>query len=95
MGRVDYYETKVLDGIKDVYSDRQVTVIRSVGKIKQRYLYYVLKHNKSILEDCGTDSTNQTELKPGILENFVIPLPSLEEQEEIVKKVKELLTLCK
>lgn len=87
MGRVDYYETKVLDGIKDVYSDRQVTVIRSVGKIKQRYLYYVLKHNKPILEDYETGLTNQTGLKLGVLADFVIPLPPLEEQEEIVKKV--------
>lgn len=77
MGRVDYYETKVLDGIKDVYSDRQVTVIRSVGKIKQRYLYYVLKHNKPILEDYETGLTNQTELKLGVLADFVIPLPPI------------------
>lgn len=95
MGRVGYYETKVPDGIKGVYPDSHVTVIRSVGKINQRYLYYVLKHNQPILEDCGTGSTNQTELKPGILASFVIPLPPLEEQEEIVKKVEELLPLCK
>lgn len=95
MGRVGYYETKVPDGIKGVYPDSHVTVIRSIGNINQRYLYYVLKHNQPILEDCGTGSTNQTELKPGILASFVIPLPPLEEQEEIVKKVEELLPLCK
>lgn len=95
MGRVGYYETKVPDGIKGVYPDSHVTVIRSIGKINQRYLYYVLKHNQPILEDCGTGTTNQTELKPGVLANFVIPLPPLDEQEEIVKKVEELLPLCK
>ena len=95
MGRVGYYETKVPEGIKGVYPDSHVTVIRSVGNINQRYLYYILKHNQPVLEDCGTGSTNQTELKPGILANFVIPLPPLEEQEEIVKKVEELLLLCK
>lgn len=95
MGRVGYYETKVPEGIKGVYPDSHVTVIRSVGNINQRYLYYILKHNQPVLEDCGTGSTNQTELKPAVLANFVIPLPPLEEQEEIVKKVEELLPLCK
>ena len=95
MGRVGYYETKVPEGIKGVYPDSHVTVIRSVGNINQRYLYYILKHNQPVLEDCGTGSTNQTELKPAVLANFVIPLPPLEEQEEIVRKVEELLPLCK
>lgn len=95
MGRVGYYKTKVPEEIKGVYPDSHVTVIRSVGNINQRYLYYILKHNQPVLEDCGTGSTNQTELKPGVLVNLVIPLPPLEEQEEIVKKVEELLPLCK
>ena len=95
MGRVGYYETKVPEGTKGVYPDSHVTVIRSIRNINQRYLYYVLKHNQPVLEDCGTGSTNQTELKPGVLANFVIPLPPLEEQEEIVKIVEELLPLCK
>lgn len=95
MGRVGYYETKVPEGIKGVYPDSHVTVIRSIGNINQRYLYYILKHNQPVLEDCGTGSTNQTELKPGVLANFIITLPPLEEQEEIVKKVEELLPLCK
>ena len=95
MGRVGLYETKVPDGIKGVYPDSHVTVIRSIGGINQHYLYYVLKHNQPVLEDCGTGSTNQTELKPGVLADFVIPLPPLEEQEAIVKKVEELLPLCK
>ena len=95
MGRVGLYETKVPDGIKGVYPDSHVTVIRSIGGISQHYLYYVLKHNQPMLEDCGTGSTNQTELKPGILANLVIPLPPLEEQEEIVKILEELLPLCK
>ena len=95
MGRVGYYETTVPEGIKGVYPDSHVTVIRSIGNINQRYLYYILKHNQPVLEDCGTGSTNQTELKPAVLANFVIPLPPLEEQEEIVRKVEELLPLCK
>lgn len=94
MGRVGYYETKVPEGIKGVYPDSHVTVIRSVGNINQRYLYYILKHNQPVLEDCGTGSTNQTELKPGVLANFVIPLPPLEEQKQIVTEIEKLILLC-
>ena len=94
MGRVGYYETKVPEGIKGVYPDSHVTVIRSVGNINQRYLYYILKHNQPVLEDCGTGSTNQTELKPAVLANFVIPLPPLEEQKQIVTEIEKLILLC-
>ena len=94
MGRVGYYETKVPKGIQGVYPDSHVTVIRSVGNINQRYLYYILKHNQPVLEDCGTGSTNQTELKPAVLANFVIPLPPLEEQKQIVTEIEKLILLC-
>ncbi len=94
MGRVGLYETKVPAGIKGVYPDSHVTVIRSIGNINQHYLYYVLKLNQPVLEKCGTGSTNQTELKPAVLANFVIPLPPLAEQKRIVKAIEKLLPLC-
>ena len=49
MGRVGLYETKVPAGIKGVYPDSHVTVIRSIGNINQHYLYYVLKLNQPVL----------------------------------------------
>ena len=94
MGRVGLYETKVPAGIKGVYPDSHVTVIRSIGSINQHYLYYVLKLNQPVLEKCGTGSTNQTELKPAVLANFVIPLPPLTEQKRIVAAIENLLPLC-
>ena len=94
MGRVGLYETKVPAGIKGVYPDSHVTVIRSIGNINQHYLYYVLKLNQPVLEKCGTGSTNQTELKPAVLADFVIPLPPLAEQKRIVKAIEKLLPLC-
>lgn len=81
-------------GIKGVYPDSHVTVIRSIGNVNQRYLYYVLKLNQPLLEKCGTGSTNQTELKPVSLANFVIPLPPLVEQKRIVNAIEKLLPLC-
>ena len=94
MGRVGLYETKVPAGIKGVYPDSHVTVIRSIGNINQHYLYYVLKLNQPVLEKCGTGSTNQTELKPAVLADFVIPLPPLAEQKRIVDAIEKLLPLC-
>ncbi len=93
MGRVGYYETKVPVGIKGVYPDSHITVIRSLGKINQRYLYYVLKYNQPKLEDCGTGSTNQTELKPSVLANLLVPLPPLAVQNAIVAKLEQVLPL--
>ena len=94
MGRVGLYETQVPAGIKGVYPDSHVTVIRSIGNINQHYLYYVLKLNQPELEKCGTGSTNQTELKPAVLADFVIPLPPLAEQKRIVAAIEKMLPLC-
>ena len=94
MGRVGLYETKVPDEIKGVYPDSHVTVIRSIGDVNQRYLYYVLKLNQPLLEKCGTGSTNQTELKPATLSNFILPLPPLAEQKRIAAAIEKLIPLC-
>ena len=94
MGRVGLYETQVPAGIKGVYPDSHVTVIRSIGNINQHYLYYVLKLNQPVLEKCGTGSTNQTELKPAVLAELIIPLPPLAEQKRIVDAIEKLLPLC-
>ena len=94
MGRVGLYETQVPAGIKGVYPDSHVTVIRSIGNINQHYLYYALKLNQPVLEKCGTGSTNQTELKPAVLADFVIPLPPLAEQKRIVTAIEKMLSLC-
>ncbi len=93
MGRVGLYETEVPKGIKGVYPDSHVTVIRSIGNINQNYLYYVLKLNQPELEKNGTGSTNQTELKPSFLANFVIPLPPLAEQKRIVAAIEQFMPL--
>lgn len=93
MGRVGLYETKVPAGIKGVYPDSHVTVIRSIGNINQHYLYYVLKLNQPVLEKNGTGSTNQTELKPAVLADFVIPLPPLDEQKRIVATIEKFMPL--
>lgn len=93
MGRVGLYKTQVPAGIKGVYPDSHVTVIRSIGNINQHYLYYVLKLNQPVLEKCGTGSTNQTELKPAVLAELIIPLPPLAEQKRIVDAIEKFMPL--
>lgn len=93
MGRVGLYKTQVPAGIKGVYPDSHVTVIRSIGNINQHYLYYVLKLNQPVLEKCGTSSTNQTELKPAVLAELIIPLPPLAEQKRIVDAIEKFMPL--
>ena len=93
MGRVGLYKTQVPAGIKGVYPDSHITVIRSIGNINQHYLYYVLKLNQPVLEKCGTGSTNQTELKPAVLAELIIPLPPLAEQKRIVDAIEKFMPL--
>lgn len=71
-------------------SDSHITVIRTSLNISSQYIYFVLKKNQSVLEDSGEGSTNQKELRPNTLINFLISLPPINEQKRIVKKVDEL-----
>lgn len=93
MGRVGLFVCDVPSNIKGIYPDSHVTVVRSIGDVNQKYLFYILKEQQSELEKSGSGSTNQTELKPATIMNLCIPLPPLAEQKRIVAKIEELLPL--
>ncbi len=59
------------------------------------YINYVLQSphfRKSVLGGAETTTINQ--VTQDMLENYVVPLPPIEEQERIVKRLDELLPLC-
>lgn len=58
--------------------------------VNSRYIQFFLNSNKGqklLLEKLGAQATKQVELGVGNLENIKIPLPSLEVQRQIVKKL--------
>ena len=63
-------------------------------KIYNRYLYHFLKNKTAYLNSLGRGATFK-EISKSIVENIEIPLPSLEEQQEIaavLDKVSDLIT---
>ena len=89
MGRVGRYQNKDNPNNLPVVPDSHVTVIRAISKINAIYLFYYIKNNQSFLEMVGDGSTNQTELKPLVLKNLLIPLPPIAEQKRIVDKIEK------
>jgi type I restriction enzyme S subunit len=55
------------------------------------YLYYLLVHNKEILQGLGSGTTF-SELSKDKLEDFVVPLPSSVEQKYIVRMIESFFT---
>lgn len=85
LGRVGIIE----EIFKAIVPDTHITVIRTSSNICSQYIYCVLKESQSILEDSGEGSTNQKELRPNTLINFLVPLPPLNEQMRIASLVIE------
>ena len=94
MGRVGLFEDTDRENNMRIVPDSHITTIRSNAFVYYKYLFYVLKNYQSYLETQGEGSTNQTELKPAVIMNLLVPLPPFAEQKRIVAKIEELLPLC-
>ena len=84
----------VYDGSKNICFQRSVSVIKT--EIYNKFFKYCL--DAPFIQYFIIDNATGTAQKGFYLNQLaklVIPLPPLEEQEEIVKKVEELLPLCK
>ena len=93
LGRIGYFHDS--DRINDyvIVPDSHVTVVRIVNALLRDYLYYTLKYYQPYLEELGEGSTNQTELKPAIIAELLIPIPPMGEQIRIINKLIEVLPL--
>ena len=86
--------------VEDIFADAIAStgfyVMTQIGMYNPKFLYYMVLSPYVIdglhyyMKGDNSPSINTTDV-----DNFVYPLPPLEEQEEIVKKVEELLPLCK
>lgn len=93
LGRIGYIEEELLAGDKKVVPDTHVTVIRVKEGILPQYIFAFLRKNQTYLESKGVGSTKQTELRPDTIKELIVPLPPIEEQVRIVKKLNETLPL--
>ncbi len=64
--------------------------------IENKYLLNVFKTEDFIKKGVGTytGTAGQQRVKREFIENYLIPLPPLEEQKRIVKKVENLMEIC-
>ena len=74
----------------------ELKVLRSYGEtINCWYLLYFLKSSYFIDEAQFKGTANQQRIISGYLENKLFPLPPLDEQQRIIKRVQELFRLLK
>ena len=90
LGRIGLFRDT--DRINDyiIVPDSHVTIIRTTEKVYRDYVLCVLEYYQPALEKLGEGSTNQTELKPSVLAELLIPVPSIEEQRRIVSSLAGL-----
>jgi type I restriction enzyme S subunit len=88
LGRIGIYmESDDAYGIK-IVPDSHITIVRAMSsEMNSRYVYYFLKYHQSYFENSGVGSTNQKELKPEVISTFLVAVPPIEEQNNIVSKI--------
>ena len=72
-----------------------VYIIRLAQKAKPRFIFYFFASSKTQkLIDEVSYGTNQKIITKGIIEDFEIQLPTLEEQQEIVRRAESMFTFA-
>ena len=93
LGRMAIYE-EIENPYELAVVDSHVTVIRALkSHISYKYLYYYFANPsvQSVIENQSDGSTKQKELSTTTVKNYIVPLPTLEEQKRIVAKIEELM----
>ena len=95
LGRLALYETR-LNPYGVAVADSHVTVIRTNNQLLDPHFLYWFLRSPSVqhsIEQLADGSTKQKELATKTIKSFPIPVPSIDEQKRIVKKIEELLPL--
>ena len=93
VGRTGYIDETVFDKFDKFVADSHVTIVRPNKLVSHRYIYqYLLSPYIQIgIEERCTGSTNQIELRTTTISDYLVPIPPVEEQKRIVKKVESML----
>lgn len=93
LGRVGFFTDK--DRIADmpVFPDSHITIVRISSVLEKKFFYYCIKLCQKYLEKSGVGSTNQKELKAETVMGIRVPLPSIQEQKIIVKKIDDAYSI--
>lgn len=79
--------------VGDVHIARQIMAIRKTDYINLKFLKFFLMSRVDEIQKQAISMISGISREDML--GFYFPLPPLEEQEEIVKKVEELLPLCR
>ncbi len=90
LGRVGLYKEADNNTQLKVVPDTHVTIVRAKHHLNPFYMNYYLLSLKNYLEQQGSGSTNQKELKPDTIGNLLFSLPPLPEQQRIVARIESL-----
>ena len=95
LGRIGLFHDSDRINTNIIVPDSHVTVIRTTEEIFKEYVLSILEYYQPALEKLGEGSTNQTELKPSVLADLLIPIPPVQEQKRITASLSKLKTfLC-
>ena len=97
LGRMAIYKSD-LNPYELAVADSHVTIIRAIKNYTiPEYLYCYFSSNtvQSVIEEKADGSTKQKELATATVKNYIVPLPPLDEQQRIIKRVQELFGLLK
>ena len=93
LGRMAVYYSS-LNPYELAVADSHVTVIRAIKAfVSPEYLYFYFASPcvQTVIEDKADGTTKQKELATATIKSYLIPLPPLNEQHRILKKLNEIL----
>lgn len=96
LGRVAIYNNQV-NPFKAAVADSHVTIVRLLNKaVIPDYIYFYLANPsvQNVIEDQSDGTTKQKELATNTIKQYLTPIPPLAEQQRIVEKLEQILSLC-